>query len=58
MGVQEVILAINYQGEQIKENLRALEEKYKIKITYSKEPEPLGTAGPLKIIEEKLKENN
>jgi mannose-1-phosphate guanylyltransferase len=42
-------LAINYQSEIIKADLEFLSEKYNIKISYSKEEEPLGTAGPLKL---------
>lgn len=49
IGVDEVILAINYQSEVIKADLEFLTEKYKIKITYSKEEEALGTAGPLRL---------
>lgn len=49
IGVNEVILAINYQSEIIKADLEFLSEKYNIKISYSKEEEPLGTAGPLKL---------
>lgn len=37
IGVNEVILAINYQSDVIKADLEFLTEKYKIKITYSKE---------------------
>ena len=55
MGVQEVVLAINYQGDIIKEDLQAIEQKYKIKVTFVREEEPLGTAGPLKLSETILK---
>ena len=55
IGVNEVILAINYQSEIIKADLEFLTEKYKIKITYSKEEEALGTAGPLRLAEKIIK---
>lgn len=55
IGVNEVILAINYQSEVIKADLEFLTEKYKIKITYSKEEEALGTAGPLRLAEKIIK---
>lgn len=57
-GVKEVILAINYQPEQIQEYLAEYEKEYNIKITCSKEEEPMGTAGPLKIAEEIIKQDN
>jgi len=31
------------------EPMKAYEEKYKVKIVCSKETEPMGTAGPLKL---------
>ena len=34
------------------------EEKYAVKVTCSLEKEPLGTAGPIKLAEKLLKENN
>ena len=48
-GVKEVILAINYQPEVMKEELAAYEKEYGIKITCSLEDEPLGTAGPIRL---------
>ena len=48
-GVNEVILAINYQPEVMKKELKVLEEKYKIKITCSLEDVPMGTAGPIRL---------
>ncbi|KAG1365808.1 Mannose-1-phosphate guanylyltransferase 1 [Cocos nucifera] len=47
VGVTEVILAINYQPEDF-------ESKLDIKITCSRETEPLGTAGPLALARDKL----
>ena len=57
-GVEEVVLAINYQPEKIKESLTEIEEKYKIKIVCSKEDEPMGTGGPLAIAKDIILENN
>jgi len=46
-----VILAINYQADKILQELNQIEHKYKVKIICSKETEPLGTAGPIKLAE-------
>jgi len=43
VGVNEVVLAINYQPEKMYDFQKWAEEKYSIKITFSKEQEPLGT---------------
>ena len=53
-----MVLAINYQGDIIKEDLRLIEEKYNIKVTFVREEDPLGTAGPLKLSEKILKDGN
>ncbi|KAJ6768073.1 GLUCOSE-1-PHOSPHATE ADENYLYLTRANSFERASE FAMILY PROTEIN-RELATED [Salix koriyanagi] len=53
IGVTEVILAINYQPELML-NLKEFEKKLEIKITFSQETEPLGTAGPLALARDKL----
>lgn len=47
VGVEEVVLAINYSAEKMFSYLKEFEEKYNIKITCSKEDTPLGTAGPI-----------
>ena len=57
-GVKEVILAINYQPEVMKEELSAYEKEYGIKITCSLEDEPLGTAGPIRLAQEIIKADN
>lgn len=56
VGCTEVILAINYQADKIKSELKDIESKYKVKIVCSKEEEPLGTAGPIKLAEAIIKE--
>lgn len=54
VGVDEVVLAVNYQPELMKDTLNGWEEKLNVKITYSQETEPLGTAGPLALAREHL----
>ena len=49
VGCSEVILAINYQADKILQELTQIEQKYNVKITCSKEPEAMGTAGPIKL---------
>lgn len=46
-GVDEVVLAINYQPQVMMDFLKEWEAKLGIKITCSQEDEPMGTAGPL-----------
>ena len=57
-GVNEVILAINYQPEVMMKELEVLEAKYGLKITCSLESEPLGTAGPIRLAKELILNNN
>jgi len=53
VGVNEVVLAVSYRPEDMAQALKAMEEKYKIKLTVSLEEEPMGTgvrpccAGPV-----------
>nr|KAJ3421466.1 mannose-1-phosphate guanyltransferase [Polyrhizophydium stewartii] len=47
VGVKEVVLAVNYQPETMVSAMQKVEEEFNVKITFSIEPEPLGTAGPL-----------
>ena len=54
-GFDEIILATNYKADYI-ENFFSGREKYKSILTISKEENPLGTAGPLKLVEDKLTE--
>lgn len=53
-GVTEVVLAVNYQPELMNETMQKWGEKLGVKITYSKEDEPLGTAGPLALARKSL----
>ncbi|KAJ6797360.1 putative mannose-1-phosphate guanylyltransferase 3 [Iris pallida] len=57
VGVTEVILAISYQPQVMLTFLEEFEEKLGIKITCSRETEPLGTAGPLALAKSKLLED-
>ena len=43
MGVKEVVLAVNYQPEAMVNAMQQMEERFHVKITFSIEPEPLGT---------------
>lgn len=54
-GFDEVFLALNYQSSLF-EAFFGDGSKWHIKISYTKEEKPLGTAGPLKLIEDRLKE--
>ncbi len=53
-GVTDIVLAVNYRPEVMTGALKKYEEKYNVKITFSVESEPLGTAGPLKLAEKIL----
>ncbi|XP_018328638.1 mannose-1-phosphate guanyltransferase beta [Agrilus planipennis] len=53
-GVTEVILAVSYRAEQMEEELRAEAEKLGVKLLFSHETEPLGTAGPIALAREHL----
>lgn len=57
-GVKEVILAINYQPEKIQEYLAEYEKEFNIKITCSKEEEPMGTGGPLRLAKDIITQDN
>lgn len=53
-GVTDVVLAVNYRPEVMAEALKTYEKQYNVKIEFSVETEPLGTAGPLKLAEKIL----
>jgi len=52
-GFDEIYLATNYKAEYI-ENFFGDGSRYGVKLQVSKEEKPLGTVGPLKLIEEHL----
>jgi len=49
VGVDEVVLAINYQPQVMMNFLKDWEKTLDVKITCSQETEPMGTAGPLAL---------
>lgn len=53
-GVTDIVLAVNYRPDVMATALKKYEEQYNVKITFSIEAEPLGTAGPLKLAEKVL----
>lgn len=53
VGVDEIILAINYQPERMNNFIEQVEKDYKVRIITSKEDEPLGTAGPIGLARDK-----
>jgi mannose-1-phosphate guanylyltransferase len=57
VGVNHVIFAVGHMEDAMVKGMKPLEEKYKIKLTFSIEEEPLGTAGPLGLCRELLSEN-
>ncbi|KAI9315886.1 mannose-1-phosphate guanyltransferase [Dichotomocladium elegans] len=48
-GVTDIVLAVNYRPEIMVSTLKKYEEDFNVKITFSVETEPLGTAGPLAL---------
>lgn len=54
-GFNEIILATNYKSEYI-ENFLGDGSRYGVRLEISKESSPLGTAGPLLLLKEKLTE--
>ncbi|KAI9193331.1 nucleotide-diphospho-sugar transferase [Polychytrium aggregatum] len=57
-GVTDIVLAVNYRPEIMVNFMKKYEEIYNIKITFSVEDEPLGTAGPLALAREVLAKND
>ncbi|KAI8640051.1 mannose-1-phosphate guanyltransferase [Parasitella parasitica] len=53
-GVTDIVLAVNYRPEIMVAALQEYEAIYNVKITFSVETEPLGTAGPLALAREIL----
>jgi len=54
VGVDEVVLAVNYKPEAMMEALNGMVEKYGITVRCSRETTPLGTAGPLALARKHL----
>ncbi|KAF2674290.1 GDP-mannose pyrophosphorylase/mannose-1-phosphate guanylyltransferase [Microthyrium microscopicum] len=57
-GVTDIVLAVNYRPEIMTKELEKFEEQFGVNIEFSLEPEPLGTAGPLKLAEKTLRKDN
>ncbi|KAL0486285.1 mannose-1-phosphate guanylyltransferase [Acrasis kona] len=58
VGCTEVVLAVSYKPIDMMEEMKKYEDEYKIKITYSHETSPMGTAGPLALAREVLLADN
>lgn len=53
-GVKDIVLAVNYRPEVMVNFMKKYEEQFGIRIVFSVESEPLGTAGPLALAAEVL----
>ncbi|ORX76617.1 mannose-1-phosphate guanyltransferase [Basidiobolus meristosporus CBS 931.73] len=53
-GVTDIVLAVNYRPKTMVSVLEKYEKEYGVKITFSVEHEPLGTAGPLALAKDLL----
>ncbi|KAJ3404653.1 mannose-1-phosphate guanyltransferase, partial [Chytridiales sp. JEL 0842] len=49
VGVTDIVLAVNYQPDVMVNAMNKVEEEFNVKIHFSIESEPLGTAGPLAL---------
>ncbi|XP_049848482.1 mannose-1-phosphate guanyltransferase beta-like [Schistocerca gregaria] len=58
IGVTTVVLAISYKPEEMAKALEPYESKLSVKIKYSRESIPLGTAGPLSLMKKLLQEDS
>ncbi|KAI9140603.1 mannose-1-phosphate guanyltransferase Mpg1 [Paraphysoderma sedebokerense] len=54
VGVKDIVLAVNYKPEVMVDFLKRYEDIHNVKITFSVENEPLGTAGPLALARDVL----
>ncbi|KAI5788850.1 nucleotide-diphospho-sugar transferase [Peziza echinospora] len=54
VGVTDIVLAVNYKPDVMISAIKKYEVEYNVKIHFSIEAEPLGTAGPLKLAEDVL----
>eukprot|EP00835_Amoeboradix_gromovi_P001329 NODE_58_length_25774_cov_0.240545.p7 type:complete len:272 gc:universal NODE_58_length_25774_cov_0.240545:24001-24816(+) len=54
VGVKDIILAVNYRPELMKQEMDQIATKLNINIHFSIESEPLGTAGPLALARDLL----
>ncbi|KAI9092593.1 nucleotide-diphospho-sugar transferase [Phlyctochytrium arcticum] len=49
VGVTDIVLAVNYQPQAMLDAMAQVESTYRVKVSFSIETEPLGTAGPLAL---------
>ncbi|KAJ1607323.1 mannose-1-phosphate guanylyltransferase [Cryptosporidium canis] len=54
IGVTDIIVALNYKANELIPTLKTIENRYGVKIHLSIEEKPLGTAGPIKLAQEFL----
>lgn len=54
VGVDEVVLAVNYRPETMEAAIADIKTRYGVKVTVSLEDTPMGTAGPLALAREHL----
>lgn len=57
-GVRSIVLAVNYRPEVMQSTMKEHEERLGVKISFSVESEPLGTAGPLALARSLLSTND
>ncbi|OII76336.1 nucleotidyl transferase family protein [Cryptosporidium andersoni] len=57
VGVKNIILAVNYLSEELREPIKDIEKKYGVKISASIEEKPLGTAGPILLAKRFIEDN-
>ncbi|EMR09943.1 mannose-1-phosphate guanyltransferase [Pneumocystis murina B123] len=57
-GVTDIVLAVNYCSDIMVSTLKQYEQQYHIKIVFSVENEPLGTAGPLALARDILEKDH
>ncbi|RZF43103.1 hypothetical protein LSTR_LSTR001281 [Laodelphax striatellus] len=57
-GVKHVVLAVSYHAEEMEKELRTQAERLNVRLDFSHETEPLGTAGPLALAAEILNQTD
>ena len=58
VGVKQIILGVGFQSDRMVAYCKELSTKLGVDIVVSQETEPMGTAGPLKLAEDKLTKDN
>jgi len=57
-GVRQVVLAVSYRAEEMEQELKTYAERKGVKLIFSHETEPLGTAGPLALARKYLESDS